>query len=577
MTLGFLFFIAADDDPRALDGVEAALVDVPGVVAHYREAPGSLVVETGGDDLAMTETTLVSAAVDAGVNLVTYGMSDQLIGELLVDASGDPTSCRMWTSVNRVVLHADRAVVHDLLARSDRTRAPGTVLSLEPVDPEASPVPGILDIRVTCLPQGRWTVEHRCRDRTFILGEALDGSGEVEDIVGAFLDGDADAFFAVPWIRTRSDIPERVTFHFFRAVDFDDAPAEFRTDRDFSVAAPEFLAYASDDHAADPVPDALARFAAWMNRRAVQSADDPEHPPAHQYMDLTPYPVVPLGRMLTVTIPLNTGIHDDTFDDFLLRAASENLCMIESSGRVWVNATGTAGPGEGNGTGLRIELRGGGLVAVATQAALRASLESAVVEGTEGFILTVEASSYGAGTPVPGVREVLVGISDRQWIVHYRTEDSRFLLANPGSTVEDVVGVLDEFMSGEGEEFLGREWRDISEGTVPDESNRWQLSDSAGNVLSVGETEVHVAVPMNYSSELDWFQVADQVVHGDYITADRHLGSQWSVMWGHNFGEVQYYRCIVETRDEAEALIHAYIDEPEKDFLTRKWELVDND
>ena len=112
---------------------------------------------------------------------------------------------------------------------------------------------------------------------------------------------------------------------------------------------------------------------------------------------------------------------------------------------------------------------------------------------------------------------------------------------------------------------------------MPDETTRWQLSDSVGNVFNVGEAEVHVAVPMNYAADLDWFQVADQVVLGDYITADRHLGTRWSVMWGHGYGEEQYYRRIVDSREDAESLIHAWIDESEQDFLARGWDLVDND
>lgn len=644
MTIGFLFMspsvvgagggfhppedfqdlsdVPTDDDRRRLRAAVEEVAALPGVLeplgrsGDAGDTAGVLVAEAIPDE---SVSRIVGVAESHRLCLIRYDMGGEegiseaiepVGGEVLVNATGDRTDCRMQDSGGHVVCHVDRESVTDTLLRdiawqADRGGRPS--VSVRPVDPVLSPVPGVDLVEAFRQPDGAWTVEHRTGDRILELQvppgaveESVEGIVEgIVEVVGMFLDGEGDAFLDLGWVDagigagtgtgTGSGTgagdqvtPQPVTFHFFRAEDFDDRPGEFRSSRDFAAASEEFNDYAASGSAAgDPTPQVLTGFADWMNRRAVQAAEDPANPPSDLYMDLDPYPVRPRGGMLTVTVPLTASIHDDAFTDLLLRAANLGVCMLESSGRVWVNAS--------EGTGVhRTGLRGGGLITTATPEALRSTLESAVIAGTEGFVISLDAQGQGqgqgqgrrgadGGTLVEDVSEVQVGIGNRRWVVHRIGAGGRFSLVNPGFTVDDIVNLLGRFTAGDTTVISGLEWEDISEGTVPDEATRWQLADSLGNVVNVGESEVHVAVPMNYGSDLDWFQVADQFHQGDYITADRHLGTRWSVMWGHGFGDDTYWRRIVDTREDAESLIHAWIDEPEEVFLARGWELVDND
>lgn len=567
---------------RELTGEIRELPGVRGVVDHDAPAGTRVLVE---DDVPPgTRATLIDLAVDNRFCLATYDPAAQRIDEVLVNATGQPTDCLMWDSRENLVLHADRASLRDLLDRDAARQADlgGRPFAIvEPVDDALSPVPGVRFVQTAPDPDGGWTVEHRTGDLILGLADPVPDIAGAVQVIGAFLDGDAEEFLGLDWEDTGvvldadgdGGVPGDTgpsTLVFFRAADVDDAPEEFRTTRDFNLATDDLLALPEDPATGEaPVPEALASLAAWMNRRALRAAEDPANPPAQLYMDFEPYPVRPHGTVLAVTVPSATGVHDDICADLMLRAGSLGLCMLEDTGRIWVNASGPV-------TGCRMAVRGGGLVTSVTRESLRATLESAVFAGTEGFVLSVEPAG-GNPSPVEGTGEVQVGIGNRQWIVHRLTTDRRLELQDPPGTVEDVVDLLTAFTDGDAAALSGREWTDITGENDRGARERWLLSDSAGGLLSVGEAEVHVAVPMNYAPDLAWFQVADQVVRGDYITADRHLGTQWSVMWGHGFGEVQYYRRIVDTREDAEALIHAWIDEPEQDFLARGWELVDND
>jgi hypothetical protein len=567
---------------------------IPGVLGffnHSSPTDAGVLIEDG-DGTADTVAALVSLAVANRLCLVGYDIAGGTVGDVLVNATGGPTDCRMRTSQDAVTLHVSRQSVSDVLG-ADIAANEGPdgrpFIVIEPVDRALSPVPGVVFVQAARTRGGRWIIEHRSGDRIMALEYPVLSVEYLIDVLALFINGDGEEFLDLEWEETDVTVdaldgtdpstapPEAqpVTFLFFRAEDFDDAPGEFRTARDFAAAAGEFADVASGATWDATTPEVLDDLAAWMNRRALQAAEDPANPPSHLYMDLDPYPVRPRGAILKVTVPLVAEIHDDTFADLILRAATTGVCMLEETGRVWVNASGLA-PGAPP-TLCRFSVRGGGLVASATPESLRATLESAVIAGTEGFVLSVEPTGRGVPEPVDGVREVQIGIGDHRWIVHRLAEGERLSLVDPGTTVEDIVDLLTGFMGGDATVLLDREWEDISEGTVPDETTRWQLSDSVGNVFNVGEAEVHVAVPMNYASDLDWFQVADQVVLGDYITADRHLGTRWSVMWGHGYGEEQYYRRIVDSREDAESLIHAWIDESEQDFLARGWDLVDND
>ena len=610
MTQGFLFLspflvgghtgYRTSDDIRAVVGgdvpegqeaeaeldrvraVRDGLTGLPGIVERLDIVGVGSGVQVPDVLLDQCLPTIIDAAVEARCCLLEFFADDVAgneLGAVLVNCTGEPSDCMMRDSRDHLVFHVDRESVLDTLtADIAQTRDSGerAFVVVEPVDPSLSPVPGVSFVQTAALPDGRWTVEHRAVDRILEIDGGVDSPEDAVSIIAAFLAGDGEDFLALDWADAGVDVDSGnvvrpVTFLFFRAADFDDAPEEFRTARDFDEASANFLAYVEDEGTAEEeTPAELTDFAAWINRRAIQAADDPENPPSHLYMDLPLYPVRPHGRLLSVSVPLAANVHDDTFTDLMLHAAAEGLCMLEASGRVWVNASGPT-------TDCRVSLRGGGLLTSATPEALHSTLESAVIAGTTGFVLSVEPARRDTPLPVPGVRELQVGIGERCWIVHLLTDGGRFDLVDPGQTVADMVTVLTEYLSGDDAALRGREWEDISEGKVPDETTRWQLSDSAGNVFNVGEAEVHVAVPMNYAPDLDWFQVADQVVPGDYITADRHLGTQWSVMWGHDFGEETYYQRIVDTREDAESLIHAYIDESEQEFLARGWDLVDND
>ncbi|WP_297005135.1 hypothetical protein [uncultured Corynebacterium sp.] len=587
---------------RALVNLVGEIERIPGVLGSFDHAGptdvGVLVGDTDGiGDTVDTVAALVSVAVVNRLCLVAYDIDTGEVGDVLVNATGALTDCRMRSSRNVVTLHVSRRSIGDVLAADtapDLVSEGSPYIVIEPVDRALSPVPGVRFVQAVGTPEGGWIVEHRAGDRIMALTSPVGSVERLTEVLGLFIDGDGEEFLDLGWEETDVVLDgtaptegRPVTFLFFRAEDFDDAPGEFRTPREFAAAAPEFVAYAAAAAAAAavdvpadvtdpdaPTPGLLDDFAAWMNRRAVQAAEDPANPPADLYMDLDPYPVRPTGAVLRVTVPLAEEIHDATFTDLILHAASVGLCMLEETGRVWVNASGPA-PGAAP-TLCRFSIRGGGLVAAGTPESLRAMLESAVIAGTEGFVLSVEPAGRGVPARVDGVREVQVGLADHRWIVHRLSGGGRFALVEPGATVEGIVDLLSDYMVGDATSLLGREWEDISEGTVPDGSTRWRLSDSTGSVLTVGEAEVHVAVPMNYAADLDWFQVADRVVPGDYITADRHLGTCWSVMWGHGFGEERYYRRIVDSREDAEALIHAWIDEAEQVFLARGWDLVDN-
>ncbi|CAM5325784.1 hypothetical protein [Corynebacterium variabile] len=594
--------VGVPDEQEQQDLVELAgeIQQIPGVLGffdHSSPTDAGVLIEDD-DSTAETVAALVVLAVANRLCLVGYDIAGGTVGDVLVNATGGPTDCRMRTSQDAVTLHVSRQSITDALG-ADIAANEGPdgrpFIVIEPVDPALSPVPGVVFVQAARTPGGRWIIEHRSGDRIMALEYPVVSVEYLIDVLSLFINGDGEEFLDLEWEETDVTVdaldgtapttaptqPQPVTFLFFRAEDFDDAPGEFRTARDFAAAAGEFADIASgaprdaEAPATPATPQVLDDLAAWMNRRALQAAEDPENPPSHLYMDLDPYPVRPRGAILKVTVPLAAEIHDDTFADLILHAATTGVCMLEENGRVWVNASGLA-PGAPP-TLCRFSVRGGGLVASATPESLRATLESAVIAGTEGFVLSVEPTGRGVPAPVDGVREVQVGIGDHRWIVHRLAEGERLSLVDPGSTVEDIVDLLTGFMAGDATVLLDREWEDISEGTVPDETTRWQLSDSVGNVFNVGEVEVHVAVPMNYAPDLDWFQVADQVVLGDYITADRHLGTRWSVMWGHGYGEEQYYRRIVDSREDAESLIHAWIDESEQDFLARGWDLVDND
>lgn len=626
--------VPEEGQARGLRDLAGEIRALPGVLGLFdRGTPAATGILTVDDLPTGTLGTLVDLAVDHRYCLVGYDTVTGSVGEILVNATGIPTDCLMWDSCDQLVLHVDAVSVRDLLvgdAARDLLTGGEPYVIVEPVDETLSPVPGVRFVQAFREFDGTWTVEHRTGDLILGLPVPLADVDEVVQVVEAFLEGDAEVFLGADWVdagivRTvddlshagpdgapadpgspdgvpgrgpdgafdgsvdgdvrgsLSDLPGPSRLVFFRARDFDDAPDEFRTTRDFNLATESFLDLARDaaqDGAAAtgrtaPVedvsaesPEVLTDLAAWMNRRALHAAEDPANPPSELYLDFGPYPVRPHGAVLTVTVPSADRVHDDVCADLMLRAASVGLCMLEESGRVWVNASGPA-------TDCRISVRGGGVVTSVTAESLQSTLESAVFAGTEGFVLAVEPVG-GTAPPVAGTGEVQVGIGNRRWIVHRITGAGRFELVDPGDTVAEIVGVLTEYTTGDAGALDAREWEDISD-AADGGRERWLLSDSAGGLLSVAEEEVHVAVPVNYAADLDWFQVADQVVRGDYITADRHLGTQWSVMWGHGFGEVQYYRRIVDTREAAEALIHAWIDEPEETFLARGWDLVDND
>ncbi|MCI1255252.1 hypothetical protein [Corynebacterium provencense] len=573
------------DEARHLRELAEDILDLPGVLGLFDHAvPADTGILAGEEFPPESRAELVAMAVDHRFCLTTFDLVAGAVGEILVNATGPATDCLMWDSHDRITTHVDRRTVGDLLKRDiSRCEEEGgsPSVTVEPVDGSLSPVPGVHLVHAVHLRDRLWVVSHATGGPDPELEVTVDGVEEVVRVVGNFIDGDAAEFLGRDWNRPgivpdddgdSTDADESpVTVHFFLAADFDDDPGQFRTSRDFELAAEDFNSYARDPAAdRDAVPEVLDNFADWMNRRAVRAADDPDNPPADMYMDLDPFPVRPRGRMLSVTVPLVAHVHDDTFVDLLVKASSLGLCMLEENGTVWVNASGPV-------TDCRVSVRGGGVVLSATPESLRSTLEAAVFAGVEGFVLSVEPSGRAVGPPVPGVSEVQVGIGENSWIIHRLSENRRFSLTTPGTTVDDVIELLVEYLTGDTGALLGRDWEDISEGTVPDGSSRWQLSDSTGNILEVGEQEVHVAVPMNYDEDLNWFQVSDRIVQGDYITVSRHLGTKWSVMWGHGFGEEHYFRRIVDTREDAETLIHAWIDEPESDFLDRGWELVDND
>jgi hypothetical protein len=319
------------------------------------------------------------------------------------------------------------------------------------------------------------------------------------------------------------------------------------------------LYFTAADH---PTPaQALTDFADMVNREAVLGADDPDNPPADRRLRLTRYPVAATGGTLTVPVPYR-GV-EETLNGLQNDAARRTVRMADIGGRVLVDTTGGDSP-------FRMRNRAGTVHTSVDAAAVRRELAAADGWRPAGMVIAVSPAE-----DTTGANYIRVGIVNRRWTVHLRTGETVRQLADLLDQPETAAAVVDSYLAGDVAALQQLSWADISLGNVADTTNRWRLDDSAGGLAVASEEEVSEAVTAGFTGELDWLQISDQSAPGDYITADRHLGSQWCVMWGHGYGEERYWRTVVDSRSAALDLLLGWTVTPEDAFLAaRDWELV---
>ncbi|MDN6439951.1 MAG: hypothetical protein L0K27_10830 [Corynebacterium nuruki] len=323
------------------------------------------------------------------------------------------------------------------------------------------------------------------------------------------------------------------------------------------------LYVAAPDH---PRPaEALSAFADLVNRGAVAGAVDPDNPPADRRLRVTEYPVAPSDGVLTVAVPYRGAT--ETLNSLQNEAARRTVRLTDIGGRVLVETAGGESP-------FRMRDRAGTVHTFVDAASVRRALAEADGWRPAGMVLSVSP----ADDPT-GANYLRVGIVNRRWTVHLRTGETVRQLADLLDRAETAAVVVDSYLAGDVAALEQLSWADISLGMVADTTNRWRLDDSAGGLTVTSEEEVREAVTAGFAGgatgELDWLQVSDQTNPGDYITADRHLGTQWCVMWGHGYGEERYWRTVVDSPAAALDLLLAWTETPEDAFLAaRDWELV---